>query len=134
MLLAKARLQRVARAYYQHCYPDCYALTVKSKRANDASEDAINFLHAPTRLTTRTATQMATPSVHACSARCAGTAAPKMVDTWSQQLLCQTISNITKVSKHTMSAVFCMEGGCLLHNMYPRTVRMSMHLCYGTFG
>lgn len=36
---------------------------------------------APTRLTTSTATQIAMPSVHACSSRCAGTDAPMMVDT-----------------------------------------------------
>lgn len=39
---------------------------------------------APTKLTTMTATQIATPSVHACSARCAGMTAPKMVDTCAQ--------------------------------------------------
>ena len=43
----------------------------------------------PTRLTTSTAAQMATPSVHACSARCAGTAAPRIVDTWASSNACQ---------------------------------------------
>jgi len=40
---------------------------------------------APTKLTTTTATQMATPSVHARSARCEGMTAPRIVDTCAQQ-------------------------------------------------
>ena len=43
---------------------------------------------APTKLTTMTATQIATPSVHACSARCAGMTAPRTVDTCNSQQQC----------------------------------------------
>ena len=58
----------------------------------------------PTRLTTSTAAQMATPSVHACSARCAGTAAPRIVDTWASSNACQvegaTAAATNRPSKH----------------------------------
>ena len=61
---------------------------------------------APTRLTTITAIQMATPSTHACSARRAGAAAPRTVDTWpcspaqARQTRCAHLCSMPALAHH----------------------------------